>query len=118
MKQMGLELVSQFCYLGNVIEANGGMDGAVVARIRCAWKRFRDLKAILTMRKLSQKVKGKVLRVMMYGSETWALKVKQTRKLERTEMMMVRWICGASLKQRRTNEEFRARLGIENISVY
>ena len=36
MKQMGLELVNQLCYLRNVIEAEGGVDGAVMARIRRA----------------------------------------------------------------------------------
>ena len=57
--QMELELVSQFCYLGDVIEVEGGVDGAVVARIRSAWIKFRQLQWTLIMRKLSLKVRGK-----------------------------------------------------------
>ncbi len=35
---------------------------------------------------------------MLYGSETWAVKVEHVRKLERTEMRMVRLICGEGKK--------------------
>ena len=56
------------------------------------------------------KVKGKVYRtcvqrVMVYGSETWPMKVEDVQRLERTERMMVRWMCGARLKNRISSEE-------------
>ena len=37
-------------------------------------------------------------------------------RLERTERMMVRWMCGVSLKDRKSNEELRSRLKIECVS--
>src|ERR1700761_9094090 len=49
---------------------------------------------------------------MVYGSETWATKVADVQRLERNEMMMVRWMCGASLKDRKSNQELLDRLGI------
>src|SRR5260221_9119354 len=47
---------------------------------------------------------------MVYGSETWAMKVEDMRRLER---MMIRWMCGVTLKDRKTNEELLGRLGVE-----
>ena len=32
--------------------------------------------------------------VLIYGTETWAMKADDLRSLERTEHMMVRWMCG------------------------
>ena len=38
-----LESLGKFCYLNNMLNADGGVDSAVVARVRCAWKKFREL---------------------------------------------------------------------------
>ena len=45
------------------------------------------------------KLKGKIYRsivrpALMYGSESWALNVKDERRVEVTEMKMLRWMCG------------------------
>ena len=37
-------------------------------------------------------------------------------KLERVEMRMVRWMCGVSLREKKTNAELRESMGIEKIS--
>ena len=85
------ERVGKFCYLGDVINADGGVESASVARIRCAWKKFRELLPILTGRGVSLKLKGQVYAAcvrsaMLYGSETWAIKADQEFRFERTEM--------------------------------
>ena len=59
-------------------------------------------------------IKGKIYKacvqsVMVYGSETWLMKVEDRQRLERTEKMMVRWMCGVTLKNRITSEELRNR---------
>jgi hypothetical protein len=33
----------------------------------------------------------------MYGSETWAMKVDDVQRLERTETMMISWMCDVTL---------------------
>uniref|UniRef100_UPI00358FAC8D uncharacterized protein n=1 Tax=Myxine glutinosa TaxID=7769 RepID=UPI00358FAC8D len=38
-----LEGVKTFCYLGDMLNGEGGSDSATVARVRCAWKKFREL---------------------------------------------------------------------------
>ena len=57
-----LENVGKFCYLGDVISADGGADSAVVARVQSAWKKFRELSQILTRKGASLLLKGKVYR--------------------------------------------------------
>ena len=53
--------------------------------------------------------------VMMYGSETWAMKVEDMQRLERAEKMMIRWMCGVTLKDRKGSDELRQRLGIKSV---
>ena len=116
-----LECVDKFCYLGDMIGKGGGAEEASRARVRSAWGKFRELSEILTCRGASLRVKGRVYRacvqsVMVYGSETWPVKVDDMQRLERTERMMVRWMCGVSLKQRRLTDVLRKCLGIGSVS--
>ena len=66
-------------------------------------------------------MKGKIYKacvqnLMMYGSETWAMKVENTQKLKRTEASMMQQMCGISLKKHLSNEAPRERLGIDCVS--
>jgi len=40
----------------------------------------------------------------MHVSETWPMKVEHELKLNRTEMNMIRWMCGVKLNERKKNE--------------
>src|SRR6266496_2955634 len=98
-------MVDRFCYLGDMIGAGGEVEEAIRARVRCAWAKFRELSPILMTKGASFKVIGKVYRacvqsVLIYGSETWAVRVEDGSKLERAERMMVRWMCGVTLMDR------------------
>ena len=44
---------------------------------------------------------------MMYGSETWPMKKEHESMLERTEMQMVGWMYGNSLREEKTSVELR-----------
>jgi len=48
----------------------------------------------------------------MHGSETWPMKVEHELKLNRTEMSMIRWMCGVKLNKRKRSEELRGTLWI------
>ena len=101
-----VECVSKFCYLGDTLGSGGGVVEAARARVRCAWAKFKELSPILTVRGASYRIKGRIYSacvqsVLIYGTETWAMKADDLRSLERTERMMVRWMCGVSLKDRR-----------------
>ncbi|XP_065319059.1 uncharacterized protein LOC135927050 [Gordionus sp. m RMFG-2023] len=115
-----LEKVDKFCYLGDMLIEDGGVDSAVVARIRQAWKKFREMSSILTNKKISLKLKGKVYisgvrSYLVYGGETWAMKATHEAKLEK--MRVIRWMCGVYLRERKISKELRARLGIEMSGV-
>ena len=38
-----LEVVTSFCYLGDMLSAGGGCEMAVTTRVKTAWKKFREL---------------------------------------------------------------------------
>ena len=50
---------------------------------------------------------------MIYGIETRPLLVDVGLKFEREDMQMIRWMCGISMNDRRTNEELRRMVGVE-----
>ena len=53
-----LEAVSTFCYLGEMIGDIGGCFDAITARVKSAWKKFRELLPILANRGISLKTHG------------------------------------------------------------
>ena len=67
---------------------------------------------IICDRKVKDKIKGKFYRTtirpaMLYGSECWALKKKHEHKMGVTEMRMLRWMCGHTLKDRIHNDHIQ-----------
>ena len=103
-----------------MLNGEGGSDSATVAGVRCAWKKFRELSGMLMRRGVALKLNGKVCATcersaMIYGSETWVMNVEQQRRLERVEMLMVRWMCVISLRERKTNDELQKMMGIEPV---
>jgi len=114
------ECVKEFCYLGDMLCARGGVAEASTTRARCAWKQFRLHTPILAKRGVSLRMKGRVYRacvqsVMTYASETWTIKAEDEQRLERNENAMLRWMCGVSLQDRVATKELRQRLGIEGV---
>ena len=110
-----LEVVDKFCYLGDMISVGAGESS--VARIRSGWKKFRELLPLLTSRVFSLRTRGRafeacVRSVVLYGSETWPVKEEDLVRLERNDMRMVRWMCNVTLKDRKSSEELRDRLGL------
>jgi len=98
---VSLEKVDKFCYLGDMLDADGGCDSAVTARVKSAWKKFCEYLPILTGKGFSLKLKGKVYvtcvrSYLVYGSETWPMKVEHELKMNLSEMSMIRWMCGLS----------------------
>ena len=101
-----LECVPKFCYLGDTLGAGGGAEEVARARVRCAWAKFKELSSILTAPGASYRIKEKIYKacaqsVLTYGTETWAMEKANLQSLERMERMMVRWMCGVSLKDRK-----------------
>ena len=69
----------QDTFTGCVVEA-------ARARVRCAWAKFKELSPILTVRGASYRIKGRIYSacvqsVLIYGTETWAMKADDLRSL-------------------------------------
>jgi len=68
--------------------------------------------------KIKEKIyKACVQSVMVYGSETWPMRVEDQQRLERAERMMIRLMCGVSMRDRISSDELRCRLGFEAVSI-
>ena len=107
---------------GDTLDGDGGADLADTARIIYGWMKFLELLPFLTSRALPLEMKGRVYSScvrssMIYGSGTRHLLVDVWLKFERAEMQMIRWMCGISLKDRRTNEDLRRLVGVEPITT-
>ena len=48
-----LEGVNKFCYLGDMLNGEGGSSLASISRVRYGWKKFRELSSILTSKKVA-----------------------------------------------------------------
>ena len=112
--------VKSFCYLGDTLDEDGGTDLTATARIRNGWIKFRELLPFLTSRALPLEMKGQVYTSyvrssMTYESEIMPLLADVGLKFERAEMQMIKWMCGVSMKDRRTSEELRKLIGVQPI---
>ena len=91
-----LEVVPEFCYLGDMLSAGGGCELAAITRCKCAWGKFRQLLPLLTNCHLPLLTRGKVYSscvrsVMLQAAETWAMKVDT-----------VPWSVGSAMSGQRT----------------
>jgi len=116
-----LELVDKFCYLGYILSVDDA-DAAAEARIRIRWNKFRQLVPLLTTKDVSLIMRGRLYSScmrssMLHGSETWPVRKENAVALQRTEMRMVRWMCGVKLKDRLPSKEMREKLGIDDIAL-
>jgi len=112
--------VKKFKYLGSTLNETGGCEEEVKTRVKAGWTKWREISGVICDRRIPRKLKLKmyktVIRPVLYGAETWALKKKEQALVERTEMRMLRWILGVSLKERKKNEVIRKMAGVTCIS--
>ena len=111
-----LKNVDHFKYLGSVIDKHGTIDKDVDLRVQAAWSSWRKLSGVLYALRLKAKVYEAIIRpALMYGSECWAMKVSNKRKIAATEMRMLCGILGVSRREHMCNEDIRRILHITPI---
>ena len=112
-----LEEVDQFKYLGSTLAADGGVEADVQYRVNEGCKVLGALKGVLKNRGLGMNIKkvfyAKVpVPTVMYGSESWGMKVTERQKLNVFEMKCLRSMTGVSQLDRVWNEVVRERTGM------
>ena len=119
-----LEVVACFCYLGDMLSAAGGCELSTTTRVNTAWKKFNELKPVLSSRHLSFKTRGRVYSTcvrsaMLHASETWPVTKPCLQRLQRNDRAMIRQICNVKPQDTATirSIELLARLGIEDLDL-
>lgn len=118
-----IEVVDEFCYLGDMLCRDGDVRRATTTRIRAGWKKFRELWGVLCGRRLSLKLKGWLYKVcvrsvLCYGAECWAMKVADIKRMQTTEMRMLRMIGGISLRDKVPNSNLREMVNVDDIGEF
>ena len=93
-----LEVVASFCYLGDMLLAAGGCELSTTARVKTAWKKFKELLPVLSSRHLFFKTCGHVYSScvwspMLHAIETWPSTKPNLQCLQRNDRAMIRQIC-------------------------
>ncbi|KAL0811093.1 hypothetical protein ABMA28_010361 [Loxostege sticticalis] len=100
-----LPQVHKFKYLGSMIADDGTIEADVTNRITTAWIKWRSLTGVLCDTKIPVRTKGKVYKTA--NSHT---------NLHTTEMRMLRWSVGVTMKDKVRNEHIRGSLKIAPIA--
>ena len=120
-----LEVVASFCYLRDMLSASGGCELSATTCVKTAWKKFKELKLVLSSRHLSFKTGGHVYSscvrsTMLRASETWRLTKSCLLHLQRNDRAMIRQIFNVKPQDIATirSTELLARLRIEDLTSY
>ena len=85
-----LEVVASFCYLGDMLSAAGGCELSTTTRVKTVWKKFKELKPVLSSHHHSFKTCGRVYSLcvrspMLHASETWPVTKPCPQRLQRND---------------------------------
>ncbi|KAF6199446.1 hypothetical protein GE061_007472 [Apolygus lucorum] len=90
-----IEQVARFKYLGQWVSETWSLEGELRGRIEIARGAFNNMRSILCRRDLSFALRWRVVKcyiwsILLYGVETWTLKVKDINRPEAFEMWLIR----------------------------
>ena len=66
-----IEEVQEFCYLGDVLDCEAGVERAVRARVSAAWKKWRDMVGMLTDRRTPMRIRGSAYKSCQISHVVW-----------------------------------------------
>ena len=117
-----VEVVDSFCYLGDVMSCEGGVERSIKARTAAAWRKWKDIAGLLTNRHVPLKSRGSIYcscirPVLLYGVEAWSITKKLEETLQGCDRRMLRYMAGVSLSDRVASEEVANRCGVKPLLV-
>ena len=82
-----------------------------------------SLTGVICDKKVPVKLKHKIYKTvisptMTYGAECWTMTKKDEMLMNKTEMRMLRWIQGVSLREHKRNEEIREAATVQPIATH
>ena len=97
------------------------MESEIAKCVRAGWRNWKKWSGVLCDRRMPVKLKGEVYKTeirpaMLYGAETWATTKRQGKRIEVTDMRMLRWMCGVTRKYNIRNEHIRGTTRVEQAS--
>ena len=115
-----IQEVQHFCYLGDVLDRDAGVERSVRARISAAWAKWRELASLLCNRAIPVKSRAQVYSscirpVMCYGAETWALTNRMETLLRSTDRRMLRYLSGVRWQDNVRSQDILTRTGLMDI---
>ena len=104
-----VETVNKFCYLVDKLNASGGCEAAVTARVRTDWVRFRKCEKLLLGSRFPLKMKSKAYHCCIRsptqgGSKTWCLK-EHEKAILRMKRAIVRAMCSQKVADKKTTKQ-------------
>ena len=118
-----IEQVTEYIYLGTIIEENGQYEGEINSRISAAARLYMSMRnGFINKKEISRKTKMNIyksiyLPTLLYGSESWILTEKQKSKLQAAEMKYLRRVTGNTRLDRIRNVEIRKQLDIKSVQT-
>ena len=110
-------VVTKFCYLGDVLDSEGGAERAVRARVAAAWGKWREISGLLLNKCIALARRGMVFDVcirsmILYGGETWALTKRLESVLVGCDRRMFRYMAMVTRQDRVCSEDVARRCGV------
>ena len=117
-----IDEVREFCYLGDMLDSEGGAERAVRHRIAVAWFKWRELSSLLSNKAIPLKYRARaynacIRSTMTYGASTWALTQREERLLQSCDRRMLRKMCGLSLTDRVPSTDILNRCSLEDLLI-
>ena len=122
--QIGGEVIEEveFCYLGDLLDRERGVERAVRMRVSAAWRKWREISSLLVNRSVPVVCRARVYdacirSVMLYGSEGWPMTDRLRGVLTSCDRRMLWYITAVSLLDLVRSEEVADRCGVEPLEV-
>ena len=118
-----MPVVDSFKYLGSTLQAEGGCEKDVTIRIQSGWNRWREMSGVICDKKVPEALKNKIYKTairpaMTYGGECWPIRKSDQRRINTTEMKMLRWMQGKTRKDHVRNTTIRENAHVQPINTF
>jgi hypothetical protein len=114
--------VEQFCYLGDLLDCEAGLERTVRARVTAAWLSWRKVSSLLVNGGILVKNRSGVYvacirSVMLYGAESWPLTARLENILRCCYRRMLSYMAGVRWEDSVSSGEMARRCGVEELEV-